>query len=559
MSTLQEYYPDSLTTVLDWFPQAEKERLGAQNARRETLYVHTRYLLTKRFGLGTDLTNGSAPWKIPVDPKGFATVTSNQLSDGEKAQFTAVFGILLVDGYEDPLLGRKVETMGADDLRNQKDDVNRPINAARQFVNAIVAAEQEYNADPDLFNVVFRELRSAGTVQPLDSSGNPSGDPVATLYAKQVALVTRRLIEQGIDASDPLLGHRISDALSVYLGATGEASSTDIDLPDLEDNTVAEVVADNVRALSAVYFAAMLEELKFFATADKLAEHFISGMLPLSRGPGGEAIYEYVRNAPNRMTEHERKSLYARTFGFAQGGVEEPLPNREFSDLWIRFLSNVSLGKRQTIYERAVVTPEQVFKSAKDLAVNLSLHGYGLAHFAAVELQRLTKTVKAMLSFQDVLAGYGARDWGQLVERISSMYLGGSVNGVRQRTMAATGASILQWAADNAAVLSMPTGSIDIGAETDVTRNDPTKPPLYNPKTVALVQNIERWLAVTGTTDSSVERFSEPISLPMQPTIPVFPGTNGQTFAPQSSMRDAMNRLATMNPLVGGNKPPAQA
>jgi hypothetical protein len=559
MATLKEYYPDSLIDIPPGAPQSEQDRLKAQNDRRATLYIASRYLLTKRFGLGTDLTQANSPWRIPVDPAGFATVTSNTLSDGEKAQFVAVYGLLLIDGYEDPLLGRKSDTLGADDLRNQTDDQNRPINAVRQFVNAVVSAEQEYNSDPDLFNSVFVELRKVGTVQPLDSTGNPQGDPKATIYAKQVALVTRRLIEQGIDATDPLLAHRISDALSVYLGAAGEASSTDIDLPDLDDNTVAEVVADNVRALSAVYFAAMLEELKFFATADKLAEHFISGMLPLSRGPGGEAIYEYIRNAPNRMTEHERKSLYARTFGFAQGGVEEPLPNREFSDLWIRFLSNVSLGKRQTPFERAVVTPEQVFKSGKDLAVNLSLHGYGLAHFAAVELQRLTKTVKAMLSFTDVLAGYGARDWGQLVERISSMYLGGSVNGVRQRTMAATGAAIIQWIADNSAILSMPTGSVDIGGGTDSNRTDPTKPPVYDPKLVAMVQNVERWLAVTGTNDSSVEKFSEPVALPVQPTIPGFPATSGTGFIGQPSIRDAMNRLATMNPLAGGPKPPAQA
>ena len=58
-----------------------------------------------------------------------------------------------------------------------------------------------------------------------------------------------------------------------------------IDLPDLEDDALADIVKDNVLAVSALYFAGQLEELKFFAVADKVAEQFETGVVPMSRGP----------------------------------------------------------------------------------------------------------------------------------------------------------------------------------------------------------------------------------------------------------------------------------
>src|SRR5258708_31285682 len=198
----------------------------------------------------------------------------------------------------------------------------------------------------------------------------------------------------------------------------------------------------------------MVEDLKFFGVADKVGEEFVTGMVPISRGVAGDAMYDYFKAAPDRLTEIERRGLYARAFGLAQGSVEEPLPNREFSDLWIRFLSGVSLINRQATQEKQVVTNEYVFKNARDLAVNLSLHGYGAAHFAAVELQELIKEVKKMLSFQDILNAYGVRDYNQLIERVSALYLGGAVNRVRQRTMATTGSKIIQVPGHHAPPLS---------------------------------------------------------------------------------------------------------
>jgi hypothetical protein len=67
-----------------------------------------------------------------------------------------------------------------------------------------------------------------------------------------------------------------------------------IDLPDLDEGTPADIVPDNVRALAVIYSAAMIEELKLFAVADKVVEQFVLGAVPVSRGPAGDALYDYL-------------------------------------------------------------------------------------------------------------------------------------------------------------------------------------------------------------------------------------------------------------------------
>jgi hypothetical protein len=331
------------------------------------------------------------------------------------------------------------------------------------------------------------------------------------IYTRQYAEVVRRLAEQGTSPKDPQLRIKFLNAWQIVLGGSvaQRASQIPVDLPDLEDNSQADIIVDNVRALSALYFAAQLEDLKFFSVADKVTEQFLSGMIPISRSQGSEAIYQYYREAPNRFTEHERRSMYARAFGFAQGAVDEPMPNREFSDLWIRFASSVSIFDRERAVTgvRKSITAPELFKNARDLAVNLSLHGYGIAHFAAVELQNTIRFLLKTLSYPDVLQAYGVIDVWQLIERVSGLYLGGAANSVRQRTMAQTGSKIILWLGDKSRQLSAPAGAIDLGTAS-------------HPKETELVTFVERWLAVTGMGEDSAEKYSEPVSLQTQPTIP---------------------------------------
>jgi hypothetical protein len=509
-------------------------------AKNEALYRALIYVLKDRFRLD----KGRKPDEklFPATTTALQSIRVNNGTAEDEANrnvlrlVVSAFGLLDNDTYRDPVFGKdtgeqdlKTTEKGAettslpghhvrspDVIEGDLQDGGRKVYFVPRFVDLVTRAVGEYEARRGMFDEVFNTL------------GKKTKN--WTILASQVAEVGRRLIDAGRDEKDAQIGERIENVLSIVLrdGIEGRASAIDVDLPDLDDNTTADILANNVNALAAIYFAAQLEELKLFATADKVLEHFMSGMLPLTRGPGGDAIYEHFKSAPNRLTEMERRSLYARSFGFAQGSVDEPLPNREFQDSWIRFLSAVSQYVRfcspesssRVVYQGPIITIEQVFKSAKDLAVNLSLHGYGIAHFAAVELQDLVRKVKAMLSSAEVLQAYGVLDVWQLVERVSQLYLGGSVNGVQKRTMANAGANIIQWLAKNAPVLSA--ASADSVVLLDLIFHPKTAPSnvAHPDKFDDIANNVERWLAVTGTVEAAVEKYAEPVAMPAQATIP---------------------------------------
>src|SRR5687767_11056659 len=101
------------------------------------------------------------------------------------------------------------------------------------------------------------------------------------------------------------------------------------------------IVPENIRAVGAIYFASMVEELKFFDVADRLVELYLDGRLAIGRSDARSLLDAYWRNASATMSSAQRRDVYARAFG-VRGGDDESLQNREFNDLWMRFVSSVS-------------------------------------------------------------------------------------------------------------------------------------------------------------------------------------------------------------------------
>ncbi|MCB9762528.1 MAG: hypothetical protein H6739_22205 [Alphaproteobacteria bacterium] len=525
-----EVYPD----LYDRYDNTTAEG-SARNDARKRLYAAVLYLLKKRFYFDPDnrfmsinerpggsflyptLTINLEPASFPGRP---SDVTATQ-----KIYFLAIYGRLLAENKGDPALGRSpLDPDGADDiiLRDPTSAEPAKLRLVPSFVRSFVEAVERYHAHRELYEKVFSVLKRVG-IAPLDVDGDSR--PHSNIFSRQLTEVTDRLVEDRISHNAPQLGVRIEQAIGQAVGGSisGRASAVKVDLPDLDENLSVEILADNVRALSVLYFASELEDMRFFQVADKVSEQFQMGMLPLSRGPGGDNIFEYIKTATNRFTEIERLSMYARAFGKAQGGVDDALPNREFHNLWIRALSATSayarmwttapvgttLGSEGQLINLNVNTQQnrvhhmQVYKALRDLAVNLSLHGYGMAHFAAVELQQTIRVVKNMLSNPEVLAAYGVRDYFQLIERVSGQFLNSNVNSIRQRVQAQAGSRVIQWIADRAPVLASPTPPAAGVFLEDV-----------------LTSNVEKWLAVTGTQDSTIAQYSEPVAVPAQPTIP---------------------------------------
>jgi hypothetical protein len=393
------------------------------------------------------------------------------------------------------------------------------------FTKAFFAAVGEAKATPDLLKIVFPILRNAGT-DPNDPNPNPN------IKAYELAQVIRLLVQRGIDTNQPNQYVRlVNEALDTIqnVGQDQQPSSIVIDLPDLNAVTDATIQPTNIRGLQPVYFAAMFEQMKVFQVVDKLVELFQNGILPINLGNAGNFLYKYWKDTPNRISEAERRNFYARAFGIP-GGDDAGMPNREFNDLWLRFVSAVSSYIRQNQLDNLLkanipgaVTQQQVRKAGRDLAANLSLYGYGMTYFAATDLQKQIKDVITLLSDPDIRQAYGARDPWQVIDQVAMLELGGAVNSVRYRTMATAGVIIMAWLAKRAKRLSDSSfdAILDLTAIRYPVPAASGKKPTSDPTDADLVNACEQWLAVTGTEENQVEQYAQPRVSPSTTSKPI--------------------------------------
>jgi hypothetical protein len=252
--------------------------------------------------------------------------------------------------------------------------------------------------------------------------------------------------------------------------------------------------------------------LKVFQVADKLVAAFQNGLLPVKKS-AARRLYQYWRESSQRLTANERKNIYTRVFGLP-GGDHDVVPNQEFGGMWIRFVSSVSALARQrtTDLESRATTEQKARVAGRDLAQNLSLYGYGVAFFAATELRNQVDQVVKLLSDREIQQAYGAHDMWQVVDRVASLELGGATNSTRYRTRATSGSVIIAWLANNARkfsgsgrapLLSLRNKSSQLGKQGSLAIKSPTD--------ADLVAACEQWLAVSGTSDGSVDDFSQPV------------------------------------------------
>jgi hypothetical protein len=248
-------------------------------------------------------------------------------------------------------------------------------------------------------------------------------------------------------------------------------------LPDLESAIDREVTAINLRAIGALYSAAMLEELGLFRVVDRLVELFEAGQLPLGATRAGTQLSHYWERRVSRLSEAERRDLYARAFGLP-GGDGDTTPNREFSDLWIRFVSAVaSTEPRQPADNDSLET------AAREVVENLSVHGSPLSLYVATELGETIRDAIAILGDTDIRAAFGARDTWQVIDRVATLELGGARNTSRYSTMATAGAAVIAWLATHLDRLAPKSGDTELATA------------------------CASWLAVAGESSGDVDLF----------------------------------------------------
>ena len=288
-------------------------------------------------------------------------------------------------------------------------------------------------------------------------------------------------------------------------------SALEIVLPDLDEAVDGAIESENLRAIEALYFVYVLEEMRLFQVVERMVDLFREGLLPLGPGRARDFLSNYHRWSVDRIPAADRRDLYAQAFG-APGGASDSEVNGDFDRLWLRFLAAVSTLVRQVgearPSESAMTLPalqDAVRKAGHDLAANLSRHGHGIAYFAATGLAQTILELRDLLRDAGLQAAFGARDMWQLIDRISTEYLGGARNTNRYRTQAKAGAVIIRWIGNSASCLASASGDvIDVGQLSKPHHAPRGHNPTIDPTDRDLVDACERWLAVGGVQEESV-------------------------------------------------------
>lgn len=356
---------------------------------------------------------------------------------------------------------------------------------------------------------------------------------VLPVNGRSVAQVVRRLAADRVTANDPYLSVRIEAVFeSTSGGVDGAAPSTiEIDLPDLEATVDQVIVKENLEAIQAIYYTYMLEETRIFQVVERIVELFRQGLLPLGTGSSGDYLFNYYKMASERLTENERRDLYLRMFGAPGGSATGLEPNRDFNELWLRFVSAVSsFARSQNISQMLLsktpmqVSQETLRKAGRDLGANLSRNGYGMAYFAATDMQKSIVQFRDLLQDASLRNAFGARDMWQVIDFVNVNYLGGARNSYRYRTQARAGAVIIRWIADHVQRLSNVTGPVlaaDQIFNPQARDLASSSTPMKNPSDWDLVNACDQWLAVGGVQDQAIEQYSQPIESPVTTSRPI--------------------------------------
>lgn len=272
-----------------------------------------------------------------------------------------------------------------------------------------------------------------------------------------------------------------------------------------------DIVAANLRALQPIYFAAILEEARGFDVVERLVTLFASGMLPLGHERTGAMLYKYWKGDYKRLTPEQRRTVYARAFGMS-GGDAGVMANREFNDLWLRFASIVGMYSAELqamAPEERSVSADEVLASGRELAINLSMYGDGLAWFAAADFKAEGQQAMDLLSSAELQIAFGAKTPWEVIYNVAASELGAALNVSRAHVRAESGMIIIRWLANRRARLLKPR-SANILKHEDIceerTASSQNRNPTLYPTDFDLVTACEQWLGVTGMQEAELKK-----------------------------------------------------
>lgn len=426
----------------------------------------------------------------------------------------------------------------------------------------------------------------------MPATGAPPNDkvPLSTVYAfiaetlprfkggnsaiahQEFAFVARSVIANGasIKFGHPDLESAIRIALDQYVQSRATGDSLSLPPGTLPGGTQnaggdADLNSDNIRVIGLVYPLALLEKALPLRVADRVAELFMNGLLPFGQGAAGKALDDYYWETEDRLNEAQRRSQYARMIGMPGGEVsKEVAPNKNFEQLFLRFISAVSEFTRQREVDRMfttrtsilATTDEQVRKCAFEVAQNASLYAWGGSFHVAARINRHLQRAIEILNQPAVLRVYAASNHWQVIERVAQQDFGGAPNWAKYSTMAQAASRIFDVLARNTPALSASASGIPflfdpalvgnvgigstIGGVAPITTTSTRATGGLSPAdTNQILTSVQLWLAVNGVRDDQVRQYAQPAEMNTVPSIPTLPGTTGG----DSSGMDVLNKL----------------
>lgn len=428
----------------------------------------------------------------------------------------------------------------------------------------------------------------------MPASGAPPNDkvPLSTVYTfiadnlhkfkggstnythQEFAFVARSVIANGasIKFGHPDFESAIRIALDQYVQSRAVGDSLSLPPGTLPGGTQnaggdADLNSDNIRVIGLVYPLALLEKALPLRVADRVAELFMNGLLPFGQGAAGKAIDEYYWESEDRLNEAQRRSQYARMIGMPGGEVsKEVAPNKNFEQLFLRFISAVSEFTRQREVDRMfttrtsilATTDEQVRKCAFEVAQNASLYAWGGSFHVAARINRHLQRAIEILNQPPVLRVYAASNHWQVIERVAQQDFGGAPNWAKYSTMAQAASRIFDVLARNTAALTASASGIpflfdpalvpnvgvgsSVGGIAPITTTSSSFRPsgLSQADTNQILSSVQLWLAVNGVRDDQVKQYAQPVEMNTVPSIPTLPGMPG---GGDSSGLDVLNKL----------------
>ncbi|HSP67000.1 MAG TPA: hypothetical protein VLN48_04695 [Bryobacteraceae bacterium] len=390
-----------------------------------------------------------------------------------------------------------------------------------------------------------------------------TSSPQGAIIYQQLASVARYVVANGqeVPVASALFPSQVRIGMDGYVSGPPPAETLDIPPLTGPSGPEGELDQQNMLAFSTVYAIKNLDEMGVYKAVDWQVEDFLNGLLASGHDSVGRKLDAWFWRRRDRMTEADRFAVFSRMLGSAGGDVPKEIqPNFDFHDRLMGFTSAVAEFYRQqqvsdlftTTLNRGrtlSLTMENVRQKGHDLASNMSLYGYGYAHFAARRLNADLGAAFDVLQDSQLQRLLGVTNPYQVIEKTFTQRMGKSPDIVRLRTMAESGKAILDIVARNfnawtsasgAPLFPDLSGGVVVGGLAN--NNQGPSSDISLDDTLKLIRNVQFFHAVNGIQDTQVDTYARPALKAYEPSIP----TNSLSPGTQNGSGAAMDKIKQM-------------